>query len=30
MAVSGDSQLHFTTLAAFVSKMGDLASKLFA
>lgn len=30
MAVSGDSQPHFTTLAAFVSTMGDLAAKLFA
>lgn len=30
IAVSGDSQPHFTTLAAFVSKMGDLAAKLFA
>lgn len=30
MAVSGDSQPHFTTLAAFVSNMGDLAAKLFA
>lgn len=30
MAVSGDSLPHFTTLAAFVSSMGDLAAKLFA
>jgi hypothetical protein len=30
IAVSGDSQLHFTTLAAFVSEMGDLVAKLFA
>ncbi|MFZ5484944.1 MAG: transposase, partial [Pseudomonadota bacterium] len=30
IAVSGDSQPHFTTLAAFVSEMGDLAPKLFA
>lgn len=30
IAVSGDSQPHFTTLAAFVSNMGDLAAKLFA
>lgn len=30
MAVSGDSQPHFTTLAAFVSNMGDLAARLFA
>lgn len=30
MAVSGDSQPHFTTLAQFVSSMGDLAAKLFA
>jgi transposase len=30
MAVSGDSQPHFTTLAYFVSAMGDLAAKLFA
>lgn len=30
VAVSGDSQPHFTTLAAFVSEMGDLAAKLFA
>lgn len=29
IAVSGDSQPHFTTLAAFVSEMGDLAAKLF-
>lgn len=30
IAVSGDSQPHFTTLAAFVSGVGDLAAKLFA
>ncbi|MDO8597464.1 MAG: transposase, partial [Sulfuricaulis sp.] len=30
IAVSGDSQPHFTTLAAFVSEMGELAAKLFA
>lgn len=30
MAVSGDSQPHFTTLAAFVASMGDLVSTLFA
>jgi len=30
IAVSGDSQPNFTTLAAFVSDMGDLAAKLFA
>ncbi|MEN6586450.1 MAG: IS1182 family transposase [Sulfuricella sp.] len=30
IAVSGDSQPHFTTLAAFVSEMGDLTAKLFA
>jgi transposase len=30
IAVSGDSQPHFSTLAAFVSEMGDLAAKLFA
>ena len=30
MAISGDSQPHFTTLAQFVSSMGDLAAKLFA
>jgi transposase len=30
IAVSGDSQPHFTTLAAFVSQMGDLAATLFA
>lgn len=29
IAVSGDSQPHFTTIAAFVSEMGDLAAKLF-
>ncbi len=30
IAVSGDSQPNFTTLAAFVSEMGDLTTKLFA
>jgi len=30
IAVSGDSQPHFTTLAAFVSELGDLAATLFA
>lgn len=30
IAVSGDSQSHFTTLAAFVSNMGDTVAKLFA
>ncbi len=30
MAVSGDAQPSFATLAAFVSEMGDLAAKLFA
>lgn len=30
MAISGDSQPHFTTLAAFVSDMGELTAKLFA
>jgi transposase len=30
IAVSGDSQPNFTTLAAFVSELGDLAAKLFA
>lgn len=30
MAVSGDSQPHFTTLAAFVSDMGDKVATLFA
>ncbi len=29
IAVSGDSQPHFTTLAAFVSTMGDMVAKLF-
>lgn len=29
MAVSGDSQPHFTTLAAFIGEMGELAAKLF-
>ena len=30
MAVSGDSQPHFTTLAAFSSELGDEVAKLFA
>lgn len=30
IAVSGDSQPHFTTLAAFVSNMVDTVAKLFA
>ena len=30
IAVSGDSQPNFTTLAAFVSELGDLAARLFA
>jgi transposase len=30
IAVSGDSQPHFTTLAAFVSDLGDLAARLCA
>ena len=30
IAVSGDSQPHFTTLAAFVSNMGDTVANLFA
>ena len=30
MAVSGDAQPSFATLAAFVSRMGDLAARLFA
>ena len=30
MAVAGDSLPHFTTLAAFVSDMGDTVAKLFA
>lgn len=30
IAVSGDSQPHFTTLAEFVSGLGDLAAKIFA
>ena len=30
MAVSGDSQPHFTTLSNFISGMGTLAAKLFA
>jgi transposase len=30
MAVSGDTQPHFTTLAAFVSELGDLVATLFA
>ena len=30
IAVSGDSQPHFTTLAAFVSELGDTVAALFA
>lgn len=30
IAVSGDSQPNFTTLAAFVSELGELTAKLFA
>ena len=30
IAISGDSQPHFTTLAAFISGMGDTVAKLFA
>jgi transposase len=30
IAVSGDSQPNFTTLAAFVAELGDLAARLFA
>ncbi|MDR4460953.1 MAG: IS1182 family transposase [Nitrospirales bacterium] len=30
IAVSGDSQPHFTTLAAFISEMGETVAKLFA
>ena len=30
IAVSGDSQPNFTTLAAFVSEMGELTARLFA
>ena len=30
MALSGDSQPHFTTLAAFVAELGDQAARLFA
>ena len=30
MAVSGDSQPHFTTLAAFIANAGDLIAKLFS
>lgn len=30
IAVSGDSQPHFTTLAAFIADMGELVTKLFA
>jgi transposase len=30
IAVSGDSQPHFTTLAAFVSEMGEGVASLFA
>lgn len=28
--MSGDSQPNFTTLAAFVSEMGELTARLFA
>ncbi|MDA3877229.1 MAG: IS1182 family transposase [Halothiobacillus sp.] len=30
IAVSGDSQPHYTTMAAFIAEMGDLTAKLFA
>lgn len=30
MAVAGDNQPHFTTLAAFISELGDAVAKLFA
>lgn len=30
IAVSGDSQPHYTTLAAFVAELGDTVAKLFA
>jgi hypothetical protein len=30
IAVSGDSQPHFTTLAAFIANVGELIAKLFA
>jgi Transposase and inactivated derivatives len=30
MAISGDSQPHFTTLAAFIANAGELIAKLFA
>lgn len=30
MAVSGDSQPHFTTLAAFIAELGEAVAKLFA
>ena len=30
IALSGDSQPHFTTLAAFVSELGELAAHIFA
>ena len=30
IAVSGDSQPHFTTLAAFIANAGELIAKLFA
>src|SRR4051812_39438712 len=30
IAVSGDNQPHFTTLAAFIAEMGDKVAKLFA
>ena len=30
MAISGDSQPHFTTLAAFIAELGNEVAKLFA
>jgi hypothetical protein len=30
MALAGDNQPHFTTLAAFISELGDAVAKLFA
>ena len=30
IAVSGDNQPHFTTLAAFIANAGELIAKLFA
>ncbi|MEK6685843.1 MAG: transposase [Pseudomonadota bacterium] len=30
IAVSGDNQPHFTTLAGFIANMGELVAKLFA